>query len=119
MDFRKMFVDLYVDKYGATIDKKTATEIVHSLAVTDGSQRENGEKYTYEQSLVIGDEMKVDWNQVPPSEWYLVLNRVYSGFYRTAERLKLPDAVFPSLAFDWFYDVDGDREKTFRVFIHL
>lgn len=120
MDFSRMFSDLYLEKYGETVPRGIAEELVKELPVTDESDRETGEKYTFDEAVRIGDSMQVDWSIIAQSEWYLVLNKIYSEFHRTAERMQIEsESFYHSLAFDWFYDLDGARGKTYRRFIFL
>lgn len=95
---------------------KKTKQIVKGLAVTDNTNRETGEKYSFESACELGESFGIDFNFVSRLEWYLILNLFYSDFYRTAELFKLPESFFLSLAKEWFYDVDGDPDKTTRLF---
>lgn len=95
---------------------KKIKKLVNDFAVTDNSNRTTGEKYDLETAKRIGEQCGVDFNFVQISEWYLILNFFYSDFQRTGRKFYLPESFFWSLAVEWFYDIDGDPDKTTRLF---
>ena len=118
MDLTEYLMDLYIEKYGKHINKEIAEALVNQMSVTDGTNRADGEKYTYSEAKELGTKIGVDFGRVDPVEWYLVLNMMYSDHYRTGKKHGLTEStLYCELAYDWFYDVDGEDCKTFNYFM--
>jgi hypothetical protein len=117
MDMKHYLMNVYKEHYGEHINEHLAKCIVKDMAITDGSDRENGEKYTMENAVEIGQKMGIDFDKIKKCEWYLVLNMMYSDYYRTASQYGHTDyKFFANLAQDWFHDEDGLKDKTFLYF---
>ena len=54
MDMKHYLMNVYKEHYGEHINEHLAKCIVKDMAITDGSDRENGEKYTMENAVEIG-----------------------------------------------------------------
>lgn len=119
MNMNELFKELYAEKFGNKITRPLAESIVEDMAVTDGTTRPSGEKWTYEEAVEMGNKMNIDWNKTDKCEWYLVANMNYSDHFRTAKKHGLSENFFFDLTFDWFHDVDAEENKTFNYFIHL
>lgn len=118
MDIKKYLMDLYIEKYGEHINKEIAMNLVEEMAVTDGSGRPTGEKWSYQESKDVGMKNGINFAQVDSYEWYVVLNMMYSDYYRTAKKHGFNDSTFfAELASDWFSDVDAKENKTFCYFM--
>lgn len=119
MNMNNLFMELYHEKYGNKINRELAEKIVSEMAVTDGSDRDSGEKWTFEESKAVAEKVGIDWEKVSKCEFYIVLNMMYSEHFRTGKKHSLSDIFYAELAYDWFNDSDSDDSKTFRHFIHL
>lgn len=115
---KDLFMQLYVEKYGNHITEELAEELVYDFAVTDGSGRTCGEKWTVQETKSVGDKIGIDFEKINKYEWYLVMNMFYSDYYRTAKKHGLTDPVFfAELSYDWFNDADAEENKTFNYFM--
>lgn len=119
MNVDDYFKDYYLETNGEIIPDEVAESVVRSMAVTDNSKRKDGQKYSRSEAEEIGNSLHIDWNQIPLSNWYVVLNGAYSDFYSVAKKNKLHNSsqFFSDLAFAWFNDVDAKENKTFRFFV--
>lgn len=113
--------ELYKRAYGETISKDLADSWVCSMAVTDGSERENGMKWNLESCVDVGNKIGIDWRIVPRCEWYAILNMMYSDFYKTAKYAERASDVlfYGNLARDWFADADAGETKTFDYYFSV
>ena len=86
------------------------------MSVTDNSSRENGQKWNMDQTSSIGAEVGVDWNKIAKINFYVVMNMMYSDFWRTAEKVEYEDdpKFYAYLAKDWLCDDDASSDKLFR-----
>lgn len=82
---KEIYVKMYHKAYGDNLTKEIAHEWVHTFRVTDGSEREHGEKWTYEQTIDVGNRIGIDWNVLSKIDWYVVMNMEYSKHYDTAK----------------------------------
>lgn len=115
---KDLFMELYKEKYGAHINQELAESLAEGFAVTDGSSRENGIKWTMSETKEVGLKVGVDFDKINKCEWFLVMNMVYSDHYRTAKKRGLTEPTFfADLALDWFMDADAKPEKTFNYFM--
>ncbi len=112
-------MELYKEKYGDKINYELAKDLVKDLAVTDDSGRETGEKWTMEEAKGMGDKVGIDFDKVSKCEFYLVLNMIYSDYFKLAHKYGLPEVFYGEMAKAWFDDEDGAGDKTFRYFIHF
>lgn len=113
IDCNQEYRELYECAYGEKLTPEVLTEWVKNMAVTDGSDRSNGQKWTVDQCYEIGTKLNFDWNKHNKYEWYAVMNMEYSDRYNTAKRFGLQDdpVYFGSLAKDWLCDKDVDVSK--------
>ena len=113
IDCTQEYKELYESAYGEKLTPELLTEWVKNMAVTDGSDRINGQKWTVEQCYEIGNKFNFDWNKHNKYEWYAVMNMEYSDRYNTAKRFGLQDdpMYFGSMAKDWLCDKDVDVSK--------
>lgn len=117
----KAYRCLYEKAYGRTIIKELAETYVKSFAVTDDSDRPNGMKWTAEQAYTIGNDMNVDWDKFSKWDWFVVLNMMYSDYYKTAKKFEHQDETefFASLACDWLCDSDAPKDKLYRYYFGM
>lgn len=119
MNIHEYLIDIYVEKYGKHINHELADTLVEEMAVTDGSSRETGQKWTLQETKDVGSKLGVNFEEIKPCEWYLVMNMMYSDHYRTGKKHGFIDPTFyGELALDWFHDVDGNDDKTFKYFMY-
>lgn len=117
MDIKNYLIEFYKQANGTVITPELATLLVKEMAVTDGSNRTDGEKWTIEECKAVGDSIGVDWSRILKAEWYLVLNMMYSDYYTVCQKFGLPEPqFFIELALSWFNDVDAKDCKTFNYF---
>lgn len=117
MDIKKYLLDFYVEQNGETITPELAECLVKEMAVTDGSDRTNGEKWSMQETTEVGNKLGVNWERIQKCEWYLVLNMMYSDYFPVGRKHGFTDYTFYSeLAQAWFSDVDGKDNKTFKYF---
>lgn len=104
---------IYSKAYGETISKELAQMLVKKMAVTDNSDRTNGEKWTIEQTTSVGNDIGVDWNKISKVDFYFVMNMCYSDFYQLSLKAELSDdpKFFAYMAKEWLCDVDIPQGK--------
>lgn len=113
-----VYKSLYEKAYGHEITRELADTWVKSLEVSDGSDRGNGMKWSYEATTEAGNKIGIDWREVTKCEWYVVMNMMYSDYYRSAKYAeKQNDAMFfAHMAKDWIYDEDAPEDKLYRYY---
>lgn len=107
--------------YGETLNEEIIRDWVKSMKVTDGSDRENGQKWTVDQCYDVGNKIGIDWNKHSKYEWYAVINMVYSDSYKTAKSFGLQDdpIFFGRLAKDWLCDEDAGSDKLYNYYFSV
>lgn len=113
----RLYKCFYEKAYGKTISKELADEIVKGMAVTDGSDREHGMKWTMEQTTAVGNQIGINWNEIPKIDFYIAMNMEYSDRYKTAKHYELqddPEYFAWSAKEYWFDDVDVKGDKLFK-----
>jgi len=85
------YKELYEAAYGTVITKELAEAWVKSMAITDGSERENGLKWTMEQTTEYGNKVGIDWNKHTKTDFYIVMNMMYSDNYRTGKAINMAE----------------------------
>lgn len=110
----EIYKTVYEKAYGSALNKHLAECWVHEMSVTDGSDREDGEMWTCEQTTDVGNKVGIDWNVISKSDWYAVLNASYSDFYKTAKKFGHEDdpLFFAGLAKDFWICDDDVKGKT-------
>lgn len=117
MDIQKYLLNFYIEQNGETITPELAEGLVKDMAITDGSDRTNGEKWSMTETTDVGNKIGVNWERIPKCEWYLVMNLMYSDYYTVAKKHGLTDyTFFAELSQAWFQDVDAKDNKTFKYF---
>lgn len=113
---KEVYTDLYTRAYGYKITKDMAEELVKQFPVTDGSGRTSGERWTYSDTKEV--QSNLNMREIDPCEFYLVMNSMYSDYYRTMNKHGIDDPeAYADLAWDWFMDADADEHKTFYYFM--
>lgn len=117
MDIKQYFLSFYIAQNGEVVTPELAKMLVEDFAITDGSGRINGEKWTPEEAMEIGKKLEIDYEEIPKFEWYLILNMMYSDYNNVAIHFGITDALFyGEMALAWFHDVDARENKTFKFF---
>lgn len=117
MDIKDYLLDFYISQNGEVITPELAKSLVEEMAITDGSDRQTGEKWTPAETNDVGAHMGIDFDRIPKCEWYLVLNMMYSDYFVVGKKHGLVDYTFyAELAHAWFTDVDAVENKTFKYF---
>lgn len=117
----EVYKAIYKKAYGNHLSKETADSWVRSIAVTDGSNRTTGEKWSIEQTTEVGNKVGVNFNTINRNEWYAVMNAWYSDFYRTAKKYELENdpEFYADLVIDYFcYDTDGKNKSVFCYYFN-
>lgn len=101
--------------------KELAEQIVKDMAVTDGSERENGQKWNIDQTSAVGSEIGIDWGKIPKLDFYVVMNMVYSDYYSVAEKIEYSDdsKFYAYMAKAWLCDEDVPSGKLFKYIFHV
>lgn len=120
-DEKEVYRKLYEDAYGKTLTLPLAEDKVKAMSVSDNSDRPNGQKWSYEQTVEAGSKIGINWQEVPKAEWYFVMNMMYSDYYCTAKyaEKQLDPTFFAHLAKDWIYDDDAPEEKTYLYVMNV
>lgn len=117
MKMNDLFMQLYVEKYGKKIPREIAENIVRDFPATEG--RENGEKWTYEETKSLAEKLGADWEKISKCEFYIMANREYSEHILTVKKHGLPETFIGELAMDFFKSPGYHDGLTFDMFIHL
>lgn len=112
----ELYEGIYKRAYGNAISDELADMVIRGFAVTDGSDRPDGMKWTKEQTTSVGNDIGIDWNKVPKNNFWIVMNMCYSDFRRVAEKLDYADdpKFYAYLAKDWLCDEDIGERKLFN-----
>jgi len=121
IDCQQEYKDLYEAAYGERITKELAEEWVKAMKVTDGSDRMNGQKWTSEQTYEVGSKIGIDWNVCSKTDFYIVMNMMYSDNYKTAKSVGLSEdpIFFARLAKDWLCDEDAGKNKLYNYYFNV
>lgn len=115
--------ELYESAYGKTINKELAEEIVYCLAVTDGSNREHGEKWTIDATSEYAHKVGVTWDDISKNEWYVIMNMMYSDYYELAYAYELQEDTmfYAKAARCWVFDKDikDVSKKLYDYYFHV
>lgn len=120
-EYCSIYKCMYEDFYGKTICKELAEKWVKSMAITDGSDRENGQKWTIEQTSEVGNKIGIDWNKITKIDWYSAMNMVYSDFYGVAKYAEKQSDVtfFAKMAKSWLNDEDVGENKLYNYYFKV
>jgi len=113
---KDIYVDVYEKAYGDNITREVAEEWVRSMPVTDGSNRDNGQKWNIDQTYEVGNKIGIDWQTMSKIEWYVVLNMEYHKHYNTAKAYGVESDPM------WFAHIARDewcngRKNLFKYYI--
>lgn len=112
--------DLYETVYGEKINKELAEAWVHSMDKANETDVD-GQHWTVDQCYDVGNKVSVDWNKHSKWEWYVVLNMMYSDYYKTAVALGMQDdpMFFARLGKDWLCDKDASENKLYNYYFNV
>lgn len=105
------FKKLYKIVYGNKITKDLAFLLVKDLP--------GGEFFSYNEALNLGRLHGMNFDDVDPAEYYLILNTIYRKHCTTATKLRHDKdfEFYTLLAYDWFYDPTAKESKTLDYFL--
>lgn len=120
IDVADEYRELYEMAYGTSITKELAESWVKSMSVVDNEQAD-GQKWTVDQCYEVGNKIGMDWNKHSRWCWYVVMNMMYSDYFKTARYVeKIGDPVFfAHLAKDWLEDDDVIENKLYNYYFSL
>ena len=109
---------IYKKAYGEHLTESICKSWVKSMAVTDGSDRTTGEKWSIDQTTEVGNKLQNNWNVINKWEWYAVMNAWYSDYYKTAKEFEVENEAefFGMLAMDFFFDEDAKCKNPFNYY---
>lgn len=109
---------IYKKAYGEHLTESICKSWVKSMAVTDGSERTTGEKWSIDQTTEVGNKLQNNWNVINKWEWYAVMNAWYSDYYKTAKEFEVENEAefFGMLAMDFFFDEDAKCKNPFNYY---
>lgn len=121
IDSAQEYKELYESAYGDTLSNDVITDWVKSMKVTDGSDREHGQKWTVDQCYEVGQKIGFDFNKHSKYEWYAVMNMMYSDYYKSAKSVNMQDdpLFFARLSRDWLCDSDAVDNKLFNYYFSV
>lgn len=109
---------IYKKAFGEHLTESICKSWVKSMAVTDGSDRTTGEKWSIDQTTEVGNKLQNNWNVINKWEWYAVMNAWYSDYYKTAKEFEVENEAefFGMLAMDFFFDEDAKCKNPFNYY---
>lgn len=109
---------IYKKAYGEHLTESICKSWVKSMAVTDGSERTTGEKWSIDQTTEVGNKLQNNWNVINKWEWYAVMNAWYSDYFKTAKEFEVENEAefFGMLAMDFFFDEDAKCKNPFNYY---
>lgn len=115
------YKELYETAYGSMITRELADMWVHAMDVTDGSDREHGQKWSMEQTTEYGNKVSMDWTKHSKCDFYIVMNMVYSDNFKTAKAVSMQDdpMFFARLSKDWLCDSDAGENKLYNYYFNV
>ena len=120
-DYESEYIELYKEAYGEKLNRETAECWVSKMTVPNGVTQEDGTKWSFETAVEAGTKASVDWNKIRKTDWFAVLNMMYSDYYETAKKIEKQNDVsfFASLAKDWLCDEDAGENKLFNYYFFV
>lgn len=119
MNLKNYLLNSYIEQNGETITATLARDIVLELPITDGSNRTSGEQFTEKETAEIMAQMKIDDGKIKASEFYLIINKLYSLYAPVLSSHNLTGwVIYAELARAWFDDLDADEHKAFNYFCY-
>lgn len=118
---KMVYRELYENAYGKKITRELADMWVKSMSITDGSERNNGIKWSLESASEVGNKIGFDWNKYSKIDFFVAMNMVYSDYFRSAKKYDLQnDSVyFAELAKDWLCDEDAPCDKLYKYYFNI
>lgn len=113
--------EMYVENYGHTLTNEIIVEWVKSMKVTDGSERDNGQKWNVDSTTEAGNKIGIKWDKINKYEFYGAMNMMYSDHYGTAEAYDHAGdpLFFARLAKDFLCDEDAGENKMFNYYFNV
>ena len=114
-----IYQELYKNAFGEHLTESVCRDWVKHLDVTDGSDRETGEKWSINQTSELGQRMGMSWDKMTKCEFYAVMNAFYSDFYKTGKMFEIETEpeFYASLVMDYFCnDADSHDKTPFRYY---
>lgn len=119
--YEKLYKDLYEECFGHKLTSDTINEWVKSMAVTDGSSRESGQKWNIDSTTEYGNKVNIDWSKCSKYEFYAVMNMMYSDNYSVAKSFNLQDdpMYYARQAKAFLCDADAQDNKLFNYYFYV
>lgn len=120
-EYEKLYKKLYSESFGETLQPEIITAWVHSMAVTDGSDRTDGQKWSVDTTTEQGNKIDVDWDKCTKYEFYAAMNMAYSDNYAVAKAFGLQDdpGYFARMAKAFLCDTDAQPDKLFKYYFNV
>lgn len=113
IDCTQEYRELYETAYGHRLSNDILMDWVKSMAITDGSDRPDGQMWSVDQCAEYGTKHGIDWNKHSKYEWYAIMNMMYSDFYNVAKSVEMSDNpdFFARMGKSWLCDEDYHGEN--------
>jgi hypothetical protein len=117
-EMEHIYKKLYEDAFGTRITKDIAEEWVHSMLAHDTA---DGQKWTMENTTEYGNKVNIDWTRYSKVDFYIVMNMMYSDYYRTAKTINMAsdNMFFANLSKDWLCDSDVSEDKLYKYYFDV
>ena len=106
--------NLYQQAFGEHLTEFICRDWVRHMDVTDGSERQDGEKWNVNQTTELAQRMGVTWDKMSKWEWYACVNAWYSDCYKTGKMFEIETEpeFYASLVMDYFCNDTDAHSKT-------
>lgn len=114
MSVQDYLLRFYVEQYGETITEELAESLVSNMALFGSTEHKNGGHWSLNESKVVGAQIGVKFDLFSLTEWYIVLNAIYSQYSEILIKFGLSDPqIYGEMALAWLVN---NRQKTFKYF---
>lgn len=112
---------LYEEAFGKKINREIAEEWVRSMDIPDDIEAKDGQRWTMDNTAEYGNKVNLDWSYVSKIDFYIVMNMMFSDYYKTAKSMEIEDdpMFFARLAKDWLYDADASENKLYKYYFEV
>lgn len=120
MSSKKLKFMEHESKYGPHFNEEYAHKAVREIENEDGT---TGPHWSVEETTNIANQygINVKSGELNKWDWYVVLNAVYSDFYRAVVTMTNSDNIkyFVELAKAWAFDKDAPKGKMWYYYVHI
>lgn len=119
-EMEKEYKYLYEDAYGHKLSKEIAEDWVKSMTMVDQNQ-ETGQKWSMDSTSEYGSKVGIDWSKHSKVDFYVVMNMMYSDYYKTAKQYNMENdpMFFARFAKDWLCDTDVKENKLYKYYFEI